>query len=277
MKNNSIKVSMLVVFLISAALVLLWMGNAAQAQEIENTHWIAGTVHDGQDQPVEGAQLALIHSEEGSVIYEAESQPDGRYILVVPEGDLASLEIHIERPHFKGKKISISEDIVDSLEAGKPLIIPTITMDREITIAFWIATIVFVGVLILIATGMGALASRRLAGKGFSLEGVLGAALLMAILFNFASGPILSRIENQSAPWKISLSIFLVGPLFFTMGFPFPLLLTRVKRHCTERLFPWMIGINSIATLMGGVLAIAMAMRVGYRSVLLSGAGLSAM
>jgi Na+/H+ antiporter NhaD/arsenite permease-like protein len=71
----------------------------------------------------------------------------------VPEGDLESLKIHIERPHFKGTMVSISKGIIDSLETGKPLIIPTITLEREISPAFWIAAIIFVGVLILIATG----------------------------------------------------------------------------------------------------------------------------
>ncbi len=153
MKINSIRLSLLIGFLISANLALLWMGSTTQAQETENTLWIAGTVHDGQNQPVEGARVALIRSEEGEAIYEAESQPDGRYTLVVPGGDLKSLEIHIERPHFKGTRVSISKGIIDSLETGKPLIIPTITLEREISPAFWIAAIIFVGVLILIATG----------------------------------------------------------------------------------------------------------------------------
>ena len=140
-------------FLIGAALALLWTDFPAQAQETENTLWIAGTVHDEQDQPVEAAEVKLIETYDNQVISETTTQPNGRYALIVPEGDLESLAIQIERSHFKSITITISEELINSIKTGRPLIVPTITIEREISIAFWIATIVFVGVLILIATG----------------------------------------------------------------------------------------------------------------------------
>ena len=153
MKSNSLRLLILVGILLGAALALTWSDISAQAEGVESTLWIAGTILDQQNQPVEAAHVTLTDVEEDTVIYEAESQPDGRYSLVVPDGGLESLEIHIERPHFKSLHITISEDIIKTLETGKPLIIPAITLDREISLAFWIATVIFIGVLILIATG----------------------------------------------------------------------------------------------------------------------------
>ena len=153
MKHNSVRLLLLVSILISVALALTWLEIPVQAQEVENTLWIAGTLRDQQNQPVEAAQVALIQAEDGEVIYESESQPDGHYTLVVPEGTLESLEIHIERPHFKDTRVRISQDIIETLQSGKPLIIPSIVLDREINLSFWIATIIFIAVLILIATG----------------------------------------------------------------------------------------------------------------------------
>jgi hypothetical protein len=52
------------------------------------------------------------------------------------------------------------------------------------------------------------------------------------------------------------------------MGIPFPYLL----RHAQKNLYPWMMGINSFATLTGSVLAIIVAMQTGYATVAVIGA-----
>ena len=131
--------------------------------------------------------------------------------------------------------------------------------------------------LILVSAGTGAAASRQLIAKPLNIEKCLVAILLMVIVFYLANAPILRAFETKSALWKVAASAILVGPLFFTMGFPFPLLLGQVKQRGGVDSFPWMIGINSITTLLGGVLAIWVAMQGGYRFVLLSGAGLYAL
>jgi len=143
-------------------------------------------------------------------------------------------------------------------------------------ILFWshqTLALAFLLALILISAGMGSLTSRLLIDKRFSFEACVGFAIVMAILFHLVNGPVLSVMESKSALWKMAGSIILVGPLFFILGFPFPLLLTRVKEQGAEQLFPWMIGINSITTLLGGVMAIGIAIQIGYQFVLLSGAG----
>jgi Na+/H+ antiporter NhaD/arsenite permease-like protein len=204
MKNNSQRLLFLVGILICAALALTWSEIPAQAQEIENTLWIAGTLIDQQNQPVEAAQVALIQAEDGEIVYESESQPDGHYTLVVPQGTLESLEIHIERPHFKDKRISISQDLIETLQSGKPLIIPSIILDREISLAFWVATIVFIGVLILIAAGF----------LHNTLAALVGASLLY--LFSYIVEPL---IESAFVfDFQRSLSYIDWNVIFLVMG-----------------------------------------------------------
>ncbi|MFN2236212.1 MAG: SLC13 family permease, partial [Anaerolineales bacterium] len=204
MKHNSVRLLLLVSILISVALALTWLEIPVQAQEVENTLWIAGTLRDQQNQPVEAAQVALIQAEDGEVIYESESQPDGHYTLVVPEGTLESLEIHIERPHFKDTRVRISQDIIETLQSGKPLIIPSIVLDREINLSFWIATIIFIAVLILIATGF----------LHNTLAALVGASLLY--FFSYLGEPLIESAFVFS--FQRSLSYIDWNVIFLVMG-----------------------------------------------------------
>jgi Na+/H+ antiporter NhaD/arsenite permease-like protein len=154
MRFNTRRIGFLAVLLVGVGLLFTSYGSSTQAQEAENTLWIAGTIRDGQGQPVEGAEIQLWSSVGDEPLSEASSQPDGRYTLIVPEDRLDDLEIHIDRPHYQETSLNISEDIIETLETGRSLIIPTITLKRQITPAFWIATLIFVVVLILIATGI---------------------------------------------------------------------------------------------------------------------------
>ncbi len=61
--------------------------------------------------------------------------------------------LHIERAHFDDLNVPIEGQKLQSLRSGESIIMPDLSMDRKITTAFWIAAVVFVVVLILIATG----------------------------------------------------------------------------------------------------------------------------
>jgi spermidine synthase len=144
-------------------------------------------------------------------------------------------------------------------------------------ILFWshqTLALAFLLALILFSAGIGAFTSRLLINTKYNFEKCLGAILIVVFLFILFNGLVLRAFEAKSLLVKVAASAVLVGPLFFTMGFPFPLLLARVKKRGKTLLFPWMIGINSIATLLGGGLSIWLAMQVGYRFVLLSGVGI---
>lgn len=132
---------------------------------------IIGTVHDTQDQPVDEAVVTL----EGAagILGEAVTQPDGRFAIEVEEEVTGTLIIRIERHHFETRLIQLETEQAEKLANGESLFLEETTLPRRITTAFWIAAVVFVAVLVMIATG-------RLHN---TLAALVGASLLWGISY----------------------------------------------------------------------------------------------
>ena len=72
---------------------------------------------------------------------------------------------------------------------------------------------------------------------------------------------------------KIAVSLVLIAPLAFFMGLPFPLALVRVDA-ARPGLVPWAWGINGCASVLSAILAILLAMSLGFSAILLIAIGL---
>src|SRR5262245_35886410 len=72
---------------------------------------------------------------------------------------------------------------------------------------------------------------------------------------------------------KIAVSLVLIAPLALFMGMPFPLVLVRVAA-ARSALVPWAWGINGCASVLSAILAILLAMSLGFNAVLLIAIGL---
>ncbi len=136
---------------IGLVMALPWTGS--QAQESIGSHLVTGSVYDRQDQPVVGAQVTISAAHESNPLAEATTQPDGRYALALPEAISQTLTVHIQRAHFQGESIVLDTAAIQSLRNGQAVVLPDTTLLRRVSLAFWIATLVFVAVLALIATG----------------------------------------------------------------------------------------------------------------------------
>jgi Na+/H+ antiporter NhaD/arsenite permease-like protein len=147
------KKTVYIVIIVVICLLSVVTPSRIQAQDVRSIAWITGTVKDLQNQPVVGAKVTLLDNLDSDILVEARTQEDGRYTLATPDEIPDTLNIHIERSHFRNNTISLSPEIVESLRLGKSLVLPDINMTRHITPAFWIATIIFITVLVLIATG----------------------------------------------------------------------------------------------------------------------------
>jgi len=97
--------------------------------------------------------VGLVLNDGRESIVETESQPSGAFILAVPMEALGEgrLSVLIERPHFTSVLYRFSAEEQDALGVNNTLALPTITLNRRITPAFWIATLAFIGMLALIA------------------------------------------------------------------------------------------------------------------------------
>lgn len=134
---------------------------------------ITGTLHDTQNQPVSGATVSLSTPGVDSPISEAVTQPDGRYALSIPEELPEELQMHFERKHFQSESLELSAEEMRDLTQGRSVVIPDMTMERRVSIAFWIATIIFIVVLVLIASGI----------LHNTLAALVGASLLFLISY----------------------------------------------------------------------------------------------
>ena len=102
---------------------------------------------------------------------------------------------------------------------------------------------------------------RRPVGPVLMVVGGLAAAYLFLLpwLFETAAGCSLGS--------RVALSLVLLGPLAFCMGFPFPYGLQKVADRMPS-LIPWAWGVNGCASVVGAVLATWIAVHVGFSGVI---------
>ncbi|TET96721.1 MAG: TRAP transporter large permease subunit [Anaerolineales bacterium] len=133
---------------------LILPGENIQAQGTDPAVLIIGSVKDQQEQPVVDARVVLAIDGENNPLTEATTQADGRYALVLPKAFPDTLSVHIERSHFQEYSLRLSLNEIRELGAGETIVMQDVTLQRLINPAFWVATLVFVLVLGLIATGI---------------------------------------------------------------------------------------------------------------------------
>ncbi len=115
-----------------------------QAGDSATEYVITGRLLDEQGQPV---TEALIHGAGA----ETESQADGSWSLELTGLPDGPVELVIERPHFAELNVTLDEDARAQIQNTGTYSLGELAMVRRITIGFWVATLVFVFILLLIA------------------------------------------------------------------------------------------------------------------------------
>jgi Na+/H+ antiporter NhaD/arsenite permease-like protein len=195
----------LVIFIL-ACIILLIPGEAyatppgVQQDIVEMV--VVGRVIDSQGVPVKDAEVLAITDHQPEPLAEAQSQEDGSWVLVFPETPLDELHITIEHPHFHSQTINLQSSELSALNEDDIYQIDDVTLERQISVGFWVATIVFVGVLLLIAFELLHSTTAALAGISiiFLTSYIGGAITPDFFIFNFERG--LSYID-----WEV---VFLV-------------------------------------------------------------------
>jgi len=159
--------------LLAVTSVLLSLEKVSAAQELSSQPWIIGSIQDSLNQPVKDVNIYLIADSEPEAIAVVKTQLDGRFAVQVPELFPDQLSLHLDRPHFQQIDFNLKENDLSSLKSGNSIALPTFTLEREITAAFWVAGIVFIVVLILIATGF----------LHNTMAAFAGASLLLAVSY----------------------------------------------------------------------------------------------
>ena len=129
-----------------------------------NNFIISGQIFDSLGQPVEGAIISGSIAGEQEPLTETESRADGSWSLgldAIPDQDL---DILIERSHFHSQSIVLNTIDLTNLNNAGIFRVETAELQRKVDISFWIAAIVFIVVLLLIAFEFLHSATAALAG-----------------------------------------------------------------------------------------------------------------
>jgi hypothetical protein len=124
---------------------------------------------------------------------------------------------------------------------------------------------------LLISSGMGSFASRRIVGGNEGrLIKALGCVALLAVLLAFVVSGVLSALVWMPLWLKIVMTVALLMPLGFVMGMPFPTALRRLEEmHAPSVRWAW--SINAASSVLGSVGALVCAIYLGLIQTLVLG------
>ena len=129
---------------------------------------LIGAIKDAQVQPVEGVHIKIeaidltLSIDPVIVLGEGETQEDGSFAVGLNPDELERLEdanreivVKLERSHFKTQEILLDDGQRQALLASAPaaLSLGELVLERRVTFGFWLATAIFIMVLVFIATG----------------------------------------------------------------------------------------------------------------------------
>ncbi len=117
------------------------------------TALVMGSVQNRQGQPLVGAEVDALTTNGDRQIAETLTQDDGLYVLTLPADLPEQFVVEIQHDHFKKATIDLSASDREKLKTGQPIVLHPTILGRKLGPAFWAATSIFAGVLILMATG----------------------------------------------------------------------------------------------------------------------------
>jgi len=120
----------------------------------------------------------------------------------------------------------------------------------------------------LICSGLGSIASGRFREKRLSLVISLISVVVLLYLYTFLLNPVLRLTISSPLPVKWLVCLFILGPLFFVMGIPFPVGLSTLTGGDKARI-AWAWGVNGSSSVACTAMAMIIAVEVGMGWVLL--------
>lgn len=128
---------------------------AGQTEPDTEAYVVTGRLLDSQEQPVVDAEIiAHLSGEEVETaerLGETTSLEDGSFNLHLPELPSETAVLTVESHHFNSRQIALAGSPVESLAERGFYHVETLTLERRITVGFWLAGLIFFGVLLIIA------------------------------------------------------------------------------------------------------------------------------
>ncbi len=141
------------IFLLCLAAALF--PGSGHAQQPQQGYLVVGQLADPLDQPIQGAQVTVTLLEQAATssepLAEVESLEDGSFDILLETLPTQPIQITISRPHFQQHTTSLSPADLNDLRSNRILRLEDVTLARRITPGFWVASLVFLAVILLIA------------------------------------------------------------------------------------------------------------------------------
>ncbi len=222
MKQNVILRRLLPALLSLGLALALWYGLSLTVAYTEGRQVsLTGRVIDRHGEPVRGAKVSLVlngHPFGAGAANEpapplAESQRDGTFVVDLPAEEVGAIEalvLEISRPHFKSLQWEAGDDEIARLNRGESLRLPDMELSRRMTVGFWVATLTFVAILVLIA----------LEKLHNTMAALLGVAIILGTTFvGGAVSPDLFIFDFERALEYVDFNvIFLVMGMMIVIG-----------------------------------------------------------
>jgi hypothetical protein len=132
------------------------------------------------------------------------------------------------------------------------------------------AAVVITGMLL--CSGAGSYASRRLSGLSVRMHVVTGGIVLLTVVYVVVLGEFVTATIAMPPALKILLTLIWIAPPAVLMGMPFPVGLRQLSAQ-NDTLIPWAWGINGCFSVISAVLAAVLAVELGFSAVMLCAGG----
>jgi Na+/H+ antiporter NhaD/arsenite permease-like protein len=171
---------------------------------------LSGRVVDPLGESVHDADVSIFEQGLESPLAQTTSQADGSYLVDLPPVRFNTVVVEMDRPHFEPQEVHLEASDVALLNAGKSIRLSDVEMQRRITPAFWVATLSFALVLVLIA----------LEKLHKTTAALLGTALVLGVSFvGGALNPNLFIFDFEQALGYVDFDvIFLVMGMMIVIG-----------------------------------------------------------
>ncbi len=122
---------------------------------------------------------------------------------------------------------------------------------------------------ILVFTGIGALTSKRLAGRRWLMPVLLIALLALTIFYETGMDSLTDSLLDQGLAIRVIVSLIVLAPLGFCLGMFMPLglsLVGKLSDHADEYI-AWSWAVNGFFSVIGSVLTTILSMSYGFSEV----------
>jgi hypothetical protein len=125
----------------------------------------------------------------------------------------------------------------------------------------------------LISSGLGSYYSRRLTSEAnqTGLTAVLAGVAITVSALAYIAAPVSEFGVGWPLPWKVLATACMIAPAGFLMGVPFPAGLTRLEKNYPQAV-RWAWALNAAASVLGSAASICLAIYIGLRATVLTGA-----